>query len=187
MNLEGDMRRKVTLLDVVIVVSIAMGFVVIMIILNPRAFFSRNEARKAGSISNAAHVARAMLLYAEEWEDHLPPGSHWEDRIAKKLSSKDLVQLNVPRDQPPHRLALNASMDRLDLNTIDSPEKTVLLFETASLGKSSVGGIDIAAPFLDTKKVIVAYANGRGGSIPKDKIRSLIWTPILNSRAKKER
>jgi prepilin-type processing-associated H-X9-DG protein len=100
----------------------------------------RSAHDKASSLicqNNVKQLSRAMLLYALDWDEHLPSAARWGDSITKYLArdynatnGHGITSLFHCRDAAsPYSYAFNRRLDHLALEQIEAPSNTVLLFE----------------------------------------------------------
>lgn len=50
--------------------------------------YQRGDMTKC--LSNIKHIEAEMLLYAQDYDEHLPPAKHWSELISPKLTAGDL-------------------------------------------------------------------------------------------------
>jgi prepilin-type processing-associated H-X9-DG protein len=95
----------------------------------------------------------ATAMYAEDYNDRLPPASHWSDvvepRVLKAppgLEGRVEHPFDCPSSESKASYGINAALDRLALEKVDQPAASVLLFEADAPFRSYAGGRqDVAA------------------------------------------
>jgi prepilin-type processing-associated H-X9-DG protein len=138
---------------VVSALTLAVMFLIVPItaaILFPVFAQARERARAMVCISHLRHVGSAMLMYADDYDGHLPRRENWCDAV--------LPYVRSPQDNPPQRVfscpsladqpsgqAYNAQLSALSVARIASPFATAEIYDARG-GWNLAGGADLAAP-----------------------------------------
>jgi prepilin-type processing-associated H-X9-DG protein len=157
-------RRKNNTATIVIAVlggCLAFGLVGVMVlaaILFPVFAQAREAARKAGCMSDAKQLSTAMLMYAQDHDERLPPAASWQTGLGIYLrSSAGTSCPSRPGVIGPY--AFNSKHALRSLAKIPSPAAAPQLFE------SSAGMLNASDPLTSfttphIRAGIVSYADG---------------------------
>jgi prepilin-type processing-associated H-X9-DG protein len=140
---------------------LAFGLVGVMIlaaILFPVFAQAREAARKSSCMSDAKQLSTAMMMYAQDHDETLPPAATWYTGLGTYLrSSVGTTCPSRPGVIGPY--AFNSKHDRRSLAKIPSLSTASQLFESkAGLLNASDPLTSFTTPHRDTG--IVAYADG---------------------------
>lgn len=184
---ESEAKNENKVVNAILIIAICLIVLLILAVLFP-VYGDRGagSARKSASISNAKQVALGMIMYAADWDEHLPPSNHWEDRLYPKyIYRAAIVELVIPPGNPPQRFAYNADVVGTDISTMNDVANTVLIFETDSTYKNTVGRVGISSTFPKTVQTIICYVDGHVTVKGIGAIPSLIWKPTFSAPIKK--
>lgn len=123
-------------------------------------------------VSNVHRLMQSMLLYAEDYDSHLPVASRWADSIQPKLpanadgSAPDAL-FRCPVDVKPFGYAFNDEFSGIRRADVESPATRVILFETTKNEKNAHDP-QLSRPDpprhrypLETPRTIYGYLDGR--------------------------
>jgi hypothetical protein len=85
-----------------------------------------------------SNIAAAMLLYAQDWDDTLPPGPGWDELIVPYLKDRSRLKSPIFDGTPNFGFAYNSEIAGLPLTSIPSPTSTLLVFDSTQLTKGAV-------------------------------------------------
>jgi hypothetical protein len=122
--------------------------------------------------NNVHRLMQSILLYAEDYDSHLPPASQWADCIQSKLppnengSSPDSI-FQCPIDSRPFGYAFNEEFSGIRSADVENPAARVILFETSKNEKNAHDAL-ISRPDpprhrypLETPRTVYGYLDGR--------------------------
>jgi prepilin-type processing-associated H-X9-DG protein len=98
---------------------------------------NNDPAVKATCLSNLKQLSMAMLMYAPDSDEVLPPANKWET-VLRPYHKSDRI-LSCPADGQPHSYALNANIAGASMRAVKSPGTTVALFESNQHKPNSAG------------------------------------------------
>ena len=89
---------------------------------------SRDAAIKTKSLSNVKQGGVALMLYATDWDDRLPPSDRWVDLAAKGYEA-NIVLPGPDREFRPERIhhAMNSALSRRELSKIEDIASDVVV------------------------------------------------------------
>lgn len=89
---------------------------------------ARMKARSMTCEDNLKKLSFALLAYAEGHKNHLPDAAHWREAIRPYLKPGD--DLGCPEVKSGDGYAMEPRLSKIDLDTLDNPSETILLYET---------------------------------------------------------
>lgn len=156
-------------------ILIISGFVVFLIIywiVKPRLQTPHEQTPLVACRSNLKMISLAIQMYADDNSGFFPPSEKWCDSINSYLGDDTNIILRCPaiRDDICH-YAINPNCEP------DSPDNTVLLFETKDGGWNLSGGPELSTNENHKEKVCnVLFNDGTVKSIKKEDILNLNWS-----------
>ncbi len=141
---------------------------------------ARENARQAASLSNLRQISLAMIMYAQDHNEHFPPAANWVDAVTPYLTvdlHTHTVNLHTQEerqriisslfhdpsapDSQKWSYAFNSNLSGLSLAHVDKPATTVLLFESsAGVKNASDTGESIPHPGRHSGGTDYALADG---------------------------
>jgi prepilin-type processing-associated H-X9-DG protein len=104
-------------------------------------FAARAVARKSECLGRMRQLSAAVLMYAADWNETLPPGRQWSDLAARDLPPEALkTAFRCPSARSPYGYALNRRVGGLSLARVDAPAETVMLLESDAIKDNPLGG-----------------------------------------------
>lgn len=151
--------------------------------------------------NNLRQIGTAMLMYTQDWHEHLPREENWCDAVMPYVNNtglfQDLMELMENSNEDTNTVmpyvnnmglfqcpllpnekcgyAYNARLSTVSMEEIDSPSETVLAFD-AKGGWNRAGGPELAEPRHDGK-VNVVFADGHTRRISMSDLESAVWEP----------
>jgi hypothetical protein len=157
---------------------ILLGLIGLVIAGDHAAKNERNRFRLARCCANIKMLSLALLMYADDHQDRLPPADSW---VGATLTDPH-VKLNTfkcPLDKAPGRAnrssyALNAELGGKLLSAIADPADTPLLYEIPHPEKNPRGNpAQAGSAGRHGEKYVITYADGRAAIFDsKEKYRS---------------
>jgi len=132
------------------------------------------RARAAEAMVKMSLLAQVAREYAEEHGGRLPTREEYPDGLAKHLDHppREAVKLSGGR-----RIALNAAVAGLPLAAVESPDRTVLVFE-AEAGAPLVSGPErLRAVDGPGEGYVIGFVSGRVAWVDEEDLDDLIWEP----------
>lgn len=187
MRLADRNGNKLDGLDIVLaIIAVPVLFFIAFLFWPVSIGGGKNASRKAAGISNVKQIVLAMKTYSQDWDDHLPPAANWETCIRKYVNSEKAFTLPGPQNPPAPRFAFNAPMSGINLIQLESPESSVLVFETDSPTESSVGGQEMVRAFPESKVAIIGFGDLHVTAVLMTKTGSLNWSPKFKQPSKSD-
>jgi hypothetical protein len=130
-----------------------------------------NAARSMIAVSLLCHAARA---YAAEHGGRLPPAEGYPSALEKYMGETSSDVLAATGDR---RIAMNAALAGVSLESIGEPGRTVLFFETQP-GGGRVGGRELLRPLAGPDEAyVIGFADGHVVWVDADGLKDLLWLP----------
>jgi hypothetical protein len=116
-----------------------VGFWVLSILLAALFTPLRMVAQSATCQSNVFRISRAFRLYADDYDDHLPPCSAWMDRTVFYVAQERYLHCPTVSRPGDNRFgyAMNGAVGGNDRAKIDRPEETIIVYDSIRLEKSA--------------------------------------------------
>jgi hypothetical protein len=103
---------------------------------------AREVKWQARCIQNLRKICSAIFVYAQDWDEHLPPEQKWMDAAKMHLSPEELSQVfTCPSAYSPFGYAFNSALGNLPLERLSHPATTVMLFECDATKPNAHGGL----------------------------------------------
>lgn len=117
----------------------------------------RDSARRAMCLANMRQLAMAMMMYAQDHENRLPPANRWCDAINPYTRNQAIFK--CPADKAKYSYAMNFNLSKRAITAIPNPAKTVMLFESTQGRKNATDvGRSWPARSRHPPGICVAYA-----------------------------
>lgn len=116
------------------------GFAAIGAILVPVFLQARNAAVKTLCLSNTRQIATGQLMYATDWDDHLPASQSWIDLTSRYERGTAMFSCpTVSRRGGRYGYAENEKVGGKPVSAISAPRTATLVYETGKLAKNAAG------------------------------------------------
>lgn len=123
-------------------------------------------ARQATCLANIRQLGIAMLMYANDWNERLPPAERWSDATRPYRRTDDI--LRCPEDKAKYSYAMNYNTSKACQALIDDPSRTALLFESTQGRKNACdAGTSWPKSLRHPAGNCVAFANGHAQCLSK--------------------
>ncbi len=152
-------RSSNTLVIAVVIAGVAFvllaALAIFAAILLPVFGRAKDKAQQTQCMSNLKQLEMAMLIYATERKEVLPPADSWEEAIAEYIG--DAAILTCPKTGK--RYVFNEALGGMDIKHIEDPARTPMLWEPAvdaeglvgpHMGQFTVGYVDGHVTVVDT-------------------------------------
>ncbi|MGC4045825.1 MAG: hypothetical protein QM758_18705 [Armatimonas sp.] len=124
------------------------------------------KARQSQCFSNVKKLSAAMLMYAQDYDDHFPPAGQWNTL----LQHYQKETLRCPDAVTSNGYGMNKALGKTSCQGVEFPVDTVLLFESEVLA----GGPSDQAPTRHGGGTTVGFVDGHAKWVyAKTKLR---WT-----------
>ncbi len=117
------------------------------------------KEQQAQCLSNIRQLGLAMLMYANDWNEQLPPADRWSE-VTKPYRRNEAL-LHCPVDKARYSYAMNQNVSKRWFKDIPAPWQTVLLFESTQGRKNACDvGRSWPVPARHSGCNCVAFADG---------------------------
>jgi prepilin-type processing-associated H-X9-DG protein len=90
--------------------------------------------------SNMKNLGTALLMYAQDWSETLPPEQSWDKAAISTIKPEEVgTAFKCPSANSPFGYGYNRALDKMKLGRVESPAETVLLLEQDAMSRNSVG------------------------------------------------
>lgn len=127
---KGDRLRHAPEVAVPAAICALFGFLTA-----PLIDITRTSGYGALCLENVAEIPKAMIGYAVDHDDHLPPTSAWQDLLHRNDGS-----LRCPATSAPYSYAMNSALSREKRSKLEREEETVLSFDCNAYAANPAGG-----------------------------------------------
>jgi YARHG domain len=159
-------KRLFSMLGVILMVILALGLVIWKLGEPKREL---NQKERIQALSNVKQIGLGLVMYAQDYDERLPPSKNWKDAIFPYIKSEKVFQSpRVPNQEVGY--AYNTSVNSQNMNDIPVPANTVATFESPLGGENPSGGQKDAL----TPVFVVAFGDGHAKEITTSD--SVTWT-----------
>ena len=150
----------------------------------PRFSENRDRANVMECFSHLHSLCSAMMMYAQDNADILPPAGAWSDAISEYVTNRSVfVCPTAPQRRSGY--AFNRFLGGVRVSDIADPENTVLLYES-DLGWNGAGGPGaLASPPRYESSNLVAFTEGNTELVTRGDEGALVWQPRRAAGAQK--
>jgi len=123
-------------------------------------------------------------MYIEDYDERLPPSASWNEDLRPCLAGHNESIYRCPQepDQKVPSYALNGRLQKLNVEKVASPEKTVLVFDSIP-GRDLAGGRELLpSPPRHNGYDNVGFLDGHVKTYRGDNLASLIWQPRISRK-----
>lgn len=141
-----------------------LGVVVLVLLWSLWPATERAKQSGVECMANIKNIYGAMAIYSEDVGGRLPPDSVWSDVLTPYAKSKD--SFNCP-SVPKFGYAMNSELGPVDKAKVPTPEKTVLVFDSAVIAKNaSDKPVNLPSPPRHEGKNVILFVDGHSGQTP---------------------
>jgi hypothetical protein len=177
---EGRIKGQgLAVAGLIIAVVIVLMFAVLIGLLVPSIYHARAAARQTVVASHGRQLGLAAIMYANDFDDHLPPADHWRLVLEPYLNGPIDQTLASPYPGTSGcELAYNENLSLAQMSRIVKPSQTVLFFEAAN-PPPYVGGEELITrqPPRGPAGYTVVFTDGHVENIEPTDLSKLIWLP----------
>ncbi len=158
-----DERKRNQIIVGVVLGAIGCGCLIWLTVIAAAIFYpvfvrAREKAKQVQCIHNQLQIARALTLYAADYDDTLPPASLWTDGVRPYLSDEAFLQCPSV-----HHLecgyAFYQPLSNRKIKEISQPSYTPMLFDSTK-GQRNYADSGESLAFRHLNGVIVAFVDG---------------------------
>jgi prepilin-type processing-associated H-X9-DG protein len=155
-------------------VPVALLPILLMAILMPALARTRTIAQRMVCGSNLSGLGKAMLIYANDYNDKFPTPSKWCDLLIEngEVTPKSFICKGAP--EGPCNYAMNKNVEKLGTNS--SPDM-VLLFETYPSWNQSGGPEILTTDNHRGEGCNIVFVDGHVEFVKTKDLKYLKWTP----------
>jgi len=129
--------------------------------------------------SNLKQLGTSMMIYAQDYDERLPPSTNWE--VALKTSLRKAEPFRCPSAQSHASYAMNAKLGGVSISTLVDPWNTVLLFDSNARTRSFAGSKEHLAIERHGRVPNFAFADGHVKGATPALQEKAIWIPALEN------
>lgn len=135
-------------------------------ILFPVFVQAREKARLTACMSNVKNLSRAVLLYAQDNDEHFPLGSEWMDRITKYQPNDKFYHCPSAAGVKTVRFgyAFNSDLAEQSLEKVDDPRQVPMIYDSSNLSRNATDAVTSLPnpPRHDSHRGnVIGYVDGR--------------------------
>lgn len=142
------------------------------------AFASARHSAYNGTCGrNTRDLAQALLQYAQDWDETLPPSAHWADAAAMHVKAADVGRtFHCPEVGSGFSYVYNVHLNRSKLAGVGEPSSTPMVYE-GNGGSFNSAGDGFAVPVLSRHMggSQIGYADGHTKRINSSVVHDLNW------------
>lgn len=178
-------------LAVVSLASYLFGVLFVGLMFVKPFFSARAVSQSTVCRSNLKQLSAALLMYAQDFDETLPPARRWGDSAVDYLpDTPGEIVFRCPSSDTSYGFAFNRALDQIPLVRIGTPESMVLLLETDATNRNALGEqSSLPNPPRHYGGVNIAYANGTVKWASGNTQERLPWkapTPTFAPRVERE-
>jgi len=151
-------------------------------IMMPALARTRTIAQRMVCANNMSGLGKAMLIYANDYNDTFPTTSKWCDLLIEhvEVTPKSFICLGAP--EGPCNYAMNENVEKLGTN---APPDMVLLFETQP-GWNQSGGSKILTTDNHHEGCNILFVDGHVAFVKTKGLQNLKWEAGESEKAESE-
>lgn len=105
---------------------------------------AQDKAPTASCQSNLKQISLGILMYAQDWDENLPPAPQWATQAGTYTKYNANAPLwHCPTATSPYSYAMNRALAGVSMSEINEREKTITLFESDASIWNMTGGKEI--------------------------------------------
>ena len=127
-------QKGFTLIELLVVIAI---IAILAAILFPVFAQARDKARSAACLSNTKQLSLGVIMYSQDYDEHLPLAKNWYDAAYPYYKNKGFVCPERPRKQG-IGYAMDERLSGRSMDKIGAPhDKRPLLYESSNLAPNA--------------------------------------------------
>jgi hypothetical protein len=142
-------------------------------------FSARAVAQVHQCTRNLKGLSTAVAIYANDWDETLPPARAWGDQVAARLPRNEPDVFRCPAAGSPYGYAFNRALDGLSLARVEHPADTVVVLECDAANRNAAGDqASVPRPGRHVGNSIYAFVDGQVKWANDYVEKRLIWNPV---------
>ncbi len=155
---------------------------ILLAILFPVFAQAREKAKEESCMTNQRYLSRAMLMYAQDHNESLPPNKDWCDLITPYITDKKIFQCpsadsNTNNVGKSTTYAYNSHCNHLNILKVNMPSITPMTFDAKNSKWNQSGGDELVA-CRHVNKTVMSFLDGHVESKTPEEARETIWDPM---------
>lgn len=137
----------------------------------------QNWYYRTAAAASAKQIAVGHFIYASEHDDRLPPADQWGDLLEARAIRPEIFRLETSyRPKNWYFWGFPTALGGRALSSIHNPERTVLVYESASGTKNAHGGREDLAPPRKFPRAgslnIFGFANASARAVIQEQVQA---------------
>jgi len=138
---------------------------------------AKAKAQSIQCVNNVRQISLAVILQANANTNTLPAAASWCDAIQAGVGSPAAFQCAAGDKNHRCHYAYNAKLDGLNLENIENPAHTVLIFETDGGWNLSGGSELLPGKAHHATAVVIGFVDGHVEMVSTSRLSQLQWSP----------
>jgi hypothetical protein len=157
--------------------SLVVGCAILPGLFLPALGKARLNAQNLKSQAMLQQLNGAILIYAADHNDQLPPSNDWLAALQTVSPQASTFADSVTSKTPSRAYAMNTNLDGVKLSAIPNANRTVVLFEVGP-GAPLAGGEELlpAQPRF-SQGYLILFADGHTENVKPANVNTLVWSP----------
>ncbi|MBM3499010.1 MAG: hypothetical protein FJX74_10105 [Armatimonadetes bacterium] len=131
---------------------------------------SQRDLDQQQCVQRVARLGGALLMYAMDYDDRLPPAGRWADRTFQYVQLEEYFQCPTLKDG--YGFAYHSNLDRARPSRLPIPARTILLFESSAQARNATDAEEsLCNPPRHQIGNSVVYLDGHAASTPAGRPR----------------
>jgi prepilin-type processing-associated H-X9-DG protein len=135
-------------------------------------------------MKNQIQIGTAMAMYSQDWDDRLPPSTHWADSVLPYIITREKVDelphdasaFHCPSSQASYSYLFNFHLANLPRSRIAHQEQTPLVYEQEGTVFNAVGdGQTIPPLYRHEGQTQILFVDGHTKSYTPETERDIQW------------
>lgn len=125
-------------------------------------FAQRKSDGPTPDLSDMKQLAIGLIMYGADWDDRMPPAESWFDRVNLYIQNEAVAVCDGLDEPGPGQFghALHRPMAAARLDTLEHPERTVLVLDSMDLSRNAVSDLSqLPRPGRNEGRNTIAYAD----------------------------
>ncbi len=158
------------------------GIASIALALGTPDLLAMRPSYSSSCISNIKQLNLGMLMYALDYDEHLPVPDTWNEELTPYVKYEQVYRCPAEPVKVVPSYGMNRLLGGLNPDNLVSPDKTVLLFDSLP-GKDRFGGRGLLPdPPRHDNYQIIGFVDGHAKAIEESRIGTLCWKPVLKKK-----
>ncbi|MCX6367396.1 MAG: prepilin-type N-terminal cleavage/methylation domain-containing protein [Armatimonadetes bacterium] len=177
------MKRTFTLIELVVVIVI-LG--IIAAILFPIFAQSREHSKRPQCLSNAKQFGVGIMMYAQDYDQHLPPAEKWMTVTQPYTKNKALYVCPVVKKESPKTVASYAMDTRLSgksLNKLKGLANQALAYDSTRTDWDAADpGQTFAPRHSEGKQGSLVFADGHAKQVSREQFAAASLAQVVDKQ-----